>query len=74
MAGPMLKPSWPSTMSPAMATIRNWIEFDPSVSIVSMRFLSSTALSSWAVPSLASRSSSAFTTPWTKTRARRTAM
>ena len=37
-----------------------------------MRFLSSTADSSWAVPSVASRSISALTMPWTNSRAART--
>ena len=43
----------------------------PRASSVSIRFLSSTADSSWAVPSVASRSSSALTIPWTKSRASR---
>ena len=57
-----------------MTTMKNWSALAPSASSVSIRFLSSTALSSWAVPSVASRSSSVLTTPWTNSRARRSAM
>src|SRR5436190_1873368 len=73
-AGPMSRPTCPRIIRKAMATMKNLSVFAPSASRVPMRFLSSTALSSWAVPSLASRSRSAFTTPWTKIRARRKAM
>ena len=45
-----------------------------AVSSVSIRFLSSTADSSWAVPSVASRSSIALTTPWRLSRATRNTM
>ncbi len=48
-----------------MAPMKKRMTFVPSVSSVSIRFLSSTADSSWAVPSVASRSSIALTTPWT---------
>ena len=57
-----------------MATMKNLSVLAPSVSSVSIRFLSSTALSSWAVPSVASRSSSVLTMPWTNRRASRSAI
>src|SRR5262245_42112211 len=68
-AGPMSRPSWPSTMSVAMTAMNAWSTWAPRLWSVSMRLRSSTALSSCAVPSVASRSSSALTIPWTKIRA-----
>ena len=53
----------------AIATIRKRSTLTASVSIVSIRFLTSIADSSRAVPSVASRSMRVLTTPWTKTRA-----
>jgi hypothetical protein len=53
--------------------MKNWIAWAPNPSSVSIRFLSSIALSSWAVPSVASRSSSALTMPCTNRLARRIA-
>src|SRR6476646_10513973 len=70
----MSTPSRPRTMSAAMITMKNWRTLVASASSVSIRFLSSTALSSWAVPSVASRSMSALTIPWTNSRAARRAM
>ena len=61
-------------MSPAIATIRKRRTLTASVSIVSIRFLTSIAESSWAVPSVASRSMRVLTTPWTNTRAAASAM
>ena len=55
----------PGSSAPAMTTMKKRMTLVASVSIVSIRFLTSTALSSWAVPSVASRSSSALTMPWT---------
>ena len=46
----------------------------PSWSSVSIRLRTSIADSSWAVPSVASRSSRALMIPWTARRARRRAM
>ena len=56
-----------------MTTMKNWIACAPRPSRVSIRFLSSTALSSWAVPSVASRSRSALTIPCTNRLASRIA-
>ena len=69
MAGPISKPSSPITMIAAINTMNAWMTCVPRPSRVSIRLRSSTALSSWAVPSVASRSSSALTIPWTKMRA-----
>ena len=52
-------------MIPAIITTKARMTREPSSSSVSIRFWTSIADSSWAVPSLASRSSSAFTMPWT---------
>jgi hypothetical protein len=60
-------------MSPTITTTKPWMTRVPSVSIVSARFCSSMAESSWAVPSVASRSNSADTTPRTSSRTARTA-
>ena len=56
-----------------MTTMKNWMTCAPRPSRVSIRFLSSTALSSWAVPSVASRSSRALTIPCTNRLASRIA-
>ena len=53
----------------AVTAMNAWMTYAPRPSRVSMRLRSSTALSSCAVPSVASRSSSALTIPWTKMRA-----
>ena len=55
--------------APAMTTTKNRMTLPPSSSSVSIRFWTSIADSSWAVPSVASRSSSALTMPWTTSRA-----
>jgi hypothetical protein len=70
----MSRPTLPRIIKAAMTTMKNWSVLPPSVSSVSIRFLSSTALSSCAVPSVASRSRSALTMPCTKRLARRRAM
>ena len=73
-AGPMSMPSWPSTISPAITRMKNCSALPSRPSSVVIRLLISTELSSWAVPSVASRSSSVLTTPCTNRRASRIAM
>ena len=65
----MSRPNVRRTISPAMITMKNRRTLPPSWSSVSIRFLSSTADSSWAVPSVASRSIRALTMPWTNSSA-----
>src|SRR5690349_16586739 len=72
-AGPMSRPSLPSTIRAAIARMKTWRTRRPRSSSVSIRFWSSTALSSLAVPSATSRSSSALTMPCTNRPARRMA-
>ncbi len=73
IAGPMSMPTAPRTVTAAMMTIRVRTTFAPSASSVPIRFWSSTADSSCAVPSVASRSMSALTIPRTDTDASRIA-
>ena len=54
-------------MIPAITTTKNRMTLPPSSSSVSIRFWISTAESSWAVPSVASRSSSVLKMPWMTT-------
>src|SRR4051812_28839232 len=61
----MSRSSAPRTMIPAISTTNARMTFEPSSSSVSIRFWTSIADSSWAVPSVASRSRSALTMPWT---------
>src|SRR3990172_5416947 len=60
-------------MTPAMTTMRKRRKLTARAAIVSIRFWISTADSSWAVPSVASRSRSVLTMPRTNTRASRSA-
>jgi hypothetical protein len=65
--------SFSSAIRATITMMNAWMTRVPSASIVSARFWSSIAESSWAVPSFASRSNRARTMPRTRSRAARRA-